>query len=127
MVDRIADPAENVFIPVPQLATLPSATQLTQRVTTCVPPLFSYSERVEQMTWLINKSHSSSAPPNAQGRDGARPPHSYDAAGPHPGPAGEGPPADSPSSSGRLGPHQASDEPDPSDPPDRTGPPDRTE
>src|ERR1700761_165921 len=79
--------AESLFIPGPGLDTLPRATQLTQRVTTCVTPLFSYAEHVEQMTWLIKKSHRSSAPSNTQGRDGARPPHSSEAAGPNPGPA----------------------------------------
>ena len=38
------------------------------------------------MTWLKRKSHRSSAPPNGQGRDGARPPHPA-AAVPHVGPA----------------------------------------
>ncbi len=44
------------------------------------------------MTWLARKSHRSSAPPNEQGRNGARPYHSPGAAVPHAGPAVVGPP-----------------------------------
>jgi len=72
------------------------------------------------MTWH-KKSHRSSAPSNQPGRDGARPPHSSDAAGPPADPAVQGPAADPPSPSGRLGAHEASDEPDPRDLPDRPG------
>ena len=77
------------------------------------------------MTWLIKKSHGSSAPSNAQGRDGARPPHSSGAAVPHTGPAVVGPAAGPPSPSGRLGAQEAPDPPDSSDPPGRPGAPAR--
>ena len=73
------------------LHTLPTATQLTQPVTTCVQPLVSYAEPVEQMTWLTRKSHRSSAPSNEQGRNGARPNHSPGAVVPHAGAAEVGP------------------------------------
>src|SRR6201996_7714261 len=119
--------AESLFIPGPGLDTLPRATQLTQRVTTCVTPLFSYAEHVEQMTWLIKKSHRSSAPSNTQGRDGARPPHSSEAAGPNPGRAAGGPAADPPGPSGRLGAHEAPDPPGSRDPWDGPDPPVRSD
>src|ERR1700744_790316 len=117
-------PPENLFIPGPGLDTLPRATQLTQRVTTCVTPLFSYAEHVEQMTWR-KKSHRSSAPSDTQGRDGARPPHSSEAAGPNPDPAAQGPAADPPRPSGRLGAHEAPDPPGSRDPWDGPGTPGR--
>ena len=73
------------------LHTLPTATQLTQPVTTCVRPLVSYAGLVEQMTWLTRKSHRSSAPSNEQERNGARPNHSPGAVVPHAGAAKAGP------------------------------------
>ena len=73
------------------LHTLPTATQLTQPVTTCVRPLVSYAGLVEQMTWLTRKSHRSSAPSNEQGRNGARPNHSPGAVVPYAGAAEVGP------------------------------------
>ena len=78
--------------PVSDLHTLPTATQLTQPVTTCVRSLVSYAGLVEQMAWLTRKSHRSSAPPNEEGRNDAHPSHSPGAVVPHAGPAVVGPP-----------------------------------
>jgi Nuclease-related domain len=57
-------------------------------------PLVSYAEHVEQVTWRKRKSHRSSAPPAAQGRDGAHPPHAPAAATPGADPAAATPGAD---------------------------------
>src|SRR5271165_329477 len=99
--------------------TLPTATQLPQPVTTCVPPLVSYAGLVEQMTWLTRKSHRSSAPSDEQGRNGARPPHSAGAVVPHAGAPEVGPRDEA---AGAAGPPEP---PDPRDTaPQDTAPPD---
>lgn len=92
------------------LHTLPRATLLTQPVTTCVRPFVSYAGCVELVTWLVRKSHRSSAPPNEQGRNGARPHHSPGAVVPHAGPAVVGSAAPTPDeSAGAAQPAEALD------------------
>ncbi len=110
MVDRAGERAENAFLPAAGLHTLPRATLLTQPVTTCVRPFVSYAGCVEQVTWLMRKSHRSSAPPNEQGRNGARPHHSPGAVVPQAGPEVVGSPAPTPDeSAGAVPPAQAVD------------------
>ncbi len=96
---RGGERAENAFLPAGGLHTLPRATLLTQPVTTCVRPFVSYAGCVEQVTWLRRKSHRSSAPPNEQGRNGARPHHSPGAVVPNVGPEVVGSPAPTPDES----------------------------
>src|SRR5450755_4283511 len=104
---RGGERAENVFLPAAGLHTLPRATLLTQPVTTCVRPFVSYAGCVEQVTWLMRKSHRSSAPPNEQGRNGARPHHSPGAVVPHAGPEVVGSPAPTPDESAAAQPAEA--------------------
>jgi hypothetical protein len=100
------------------LHTLPTATQLTQPVTTCVRPLVSYAGLVEQMTWLTRKSHRSSAPSSEQGRKGARPNHSPGAVVPNAAAAEVGPRAGGAETAGPAEP------PDPRDAARDSGPQD---
>ena len=109
--------------PCGDLRTLPTATQLTQPVTTCVRSLVSYAGLVERMPWLTRKSHRSSAPSNEQERNGARPNHSPGGVVPHAGAAEAGPREGGAETAGPLGPPGPRDTAKDSGPQD-TGPQD---